>query len=251
MSHLDNIHIYIGPLKGDLPDPVYLLPVTPEVITIIDSSNLNRSRVIGMGEIAQVGSHNLQRFTIATFFPTFYDTFTSEHAPAFPNEALGISLEDRVSFYDPQPLIWVDRFKSMRDIPLKIVISGINIDENYIMNNFTWSAVGGEGTDIEYTATFVQYKELSVRMVDFGNFGAPIQSNYIPIYIPGETIYEVITGDTWASISQKTGLSAAYIMDLNGIRNSFFLKRGLILILKPPDRIRPIIIPNRPVGGGG
>ncbi len=250
MTH--ELHIYLGPLKGDLPDPLYLLPVTPEVISITDSTTMNRSRVIGIGEIAQIGSHNLQRFTINSFFPKFYDSFTSEHfSPQLTDEKLGLTPEERALFYDPQPLVWIDRFKSMRDIPLKMVISGINVDENYIMHSFSFSSIGGEGEDIGYSASFIQYKELSIRMVDFGQAGAPIQINHIPIHIKGDSVYTVIQGDTWASISQKTGLSAPYIMDLNGIRNAFFLKRGTILILKPPDKTLPNLIPNVPVGGGG
>ena len=246
MSHLDNIHIFIGPLKGDLPDPVYLLPVTPEVISITDSSNLNRSRVIGIGEIAQVGSHNLKRFTIASFFPKFYETYTSEHFPvAIKGERLGLTVEQQFTWYDPKPLVWVDRFKAMRDIPLKIVISGINVDENYIMNSFTWSAVGGQGEDIDYVANFVQYKELSIRVVDFGNAGQPIQIATFPPYIRGDTIYVVIPGDTWASIGQKTGLPPEFIMRINNLRNVFFLKPGIVLQLRqkttriPGDTITP------------
>ncbi len=247
MSHLDNIHIFIGPLKGDLPDPVYLLPVTPEVISITDSSNLNRSRVIGIGEIAQVGSHNLKRFTIASFFPTFYDTFTSEHEYTdIITSKLGLTIEERKVLYEPQSLVWVNRFRLMRDIPLKIVISGINVDENYIMNSFTWSAVGGQGEDIEYTASFVQYKELSIRVVDFGNAGEPIQISTFAPYIRGDSVYQVIPGDTWASISSKTGISAASIMAINQISNTFFLRPGIILQLKPEilEKIPPVVRPG-------
>ncbi len=245
MAHDDNIHIFMGPLKGDLPDPLYLLPVTPEVISVTDSTTLNRSRVIGIGEIAQIGSRNLKRFTINSFFPKFYDTFTEEHHPTqLSTDRLGLTVEQIFSWYDPAPLVWVDRFNSMKDIPLKIVISGLNIDENYIMHAFTWSAVGGEGQDIQYTASFIQYKELAVRMVDFGNAGQPIAISTFPPFVEGDSIYVVVPGDTWASISQKTGLPVVFIMFNNRLTNTFFLKPGTILLLNPGDSDPPIAQPG-------
>ncbi len=233
MTHETSIIIFIGPLIGGIVQPQYQIPVTPNTVRITDSTNVTRSRVIGIGEIAQIGSRNLKRFVLNSFFPTFYDTFTTEHPPqkhALP-EKLGLTVQDRLDFYVPQPLVWVERFLSMRDIPLKVVISGINVDENYIMNNFSWGAVGGEGSDIQYSASFIEHKELSIRAVDFGQPGDPIQVSTFAPFIPGSGLYTVNEGDTWARIYQITGVSPQDIMRANGITNTFFLQPGIVLLL--------------------
>lgn len=250
MTHDIGIIIFVGPLVGNIAQPQYQLPVTPEVVTISDSTQLTRSRVIGIGEIAQIGSHNLKRFTINSFFPRFYDTYTTEHFNHQAVEHLPPGLiEDFIETqqthkYFPSPLIWVERFLSMRDIPLKIVMSGINVDEDFIMNNFTYSSVGGEGEDIQYSASFVEHKPLSIRAVDFGQPGDPIQVHTFVPFVPGSSLYEVNEGDTWARIHQITGVTPQEIMRINDITNAFFLQPGVVLLLVG-DTLHFPVLPTR------
>lgn len=239
MSH--NVATKIGILlPNSLGGNFWTLPQTPEIVTLQYPQNIVSNIVTNVGEIVQAGARRANRITFESTFPEHPDTFTIFH-----NADTWIT-----------PHQWHSRINSIFRVPVTLIITGLHIHGLYLVSNFRVSH--SSGYDLDYHIEFIAYTQANVRTVFVDGVGVRnIQPNISPELITPsspeaptvsqrqfgnvtQTIYTVITGDTWSDISRKTGVSVQEILLQNRIPPSLVnsLKVGQKLV------IRTRFIPN-------
>ena len=105
----------------------------------------------------------------------------------------------------------------------------------FIIDDFQIVMQGGRGDEIEYMVKFIEYKEVSIRVLREGVI-TPIRNFRSSFLDDGVTpsTYVIQEGDTWAIIAQKTGIPAFRLQRHNNILNHFNLLPGQVLDLRVP-----------------
>lgn len=209
--------IGISPLINNSPSELYLLPVTPQIISVTNSQEIIRDVVVNSGEVSQLGNSKLKGLRFSSFFPQTMDSYVNVH-----NES---ELDT--------PETWIFRIQDFMTRPLLVIINNLPVYDSFIINSFTPSLIAGLGKEISYTLNLVQYRSVAVRSITFNEQVATVFPR-VPIdsssgdYSAVQT-YVVKQGDTWASISQKLAVPVNKLFEFGPRTNAFFLKAGDII----------------------
>ena len=214
-----NLYIYIFPFVPDLPEQM-VIPVTPSIITIDNPQGTRKDVIVNVGEVADIGVTKPDIISFSSFFPQYEDTYTNftPHIPLIP------------------PMDWVDQFLLLKDSFFKLVISGLRIDDLYILDdNFSYKMVGGVGDDIEYSAKFIRYQPVAIRNVNINEESALEVSNIRNVFSSrnNETRHTVKINETWSSIANKYNTTPDELRSYNNKINIFDLIIGDIIFIPP------------------
>ena len=194
---------------------VATLPVTPELINIRQGNRIIRSDLLTVGEVATLGAKRLQEISFSSFFPEYLDSY--------------VIITSVPPVLDP-PMVWVNRIQNMLRLPIFVIITDLRIAQRFFISDFTWWQNGGEGKDIRYSISLVEYKPIQIRSIFLGSPNDPFQSVIeYPFEATSSTtgipsldnkIYIVKAGDTLISISRKTYKELNLIKKINNIKDS-------------------------------
>ena len=162
---------------------IYNLPVTPEEIRVNDGTRIIRSSVLSVGEITQLGERKAKSISFSSFFPEYNDTYVNSIATTVdlfsipgPQEDLSqLDIEERVNALTnievPGRLLhnssqWIDIIQELRRNPISVIITFPYIQQKFLISDFTYAAVGGNGREIEYTIDLVAFRDISIRTLE-------------------------------------------------------------------------------------
>lgn len=193
-----------------------ILPVTPESYSISSSQNHQTVNVIALGDLNLMGNKGLRELSFSSFFP-----FSKVHG--------GYTAQD--AFKNPFTLCktiqsWKDRKKIVR-----VVITGTNINTEFLIKDFSYSQSDGSG-DVYYSLAFSEYVRPKVT-IKTGTV-VSLAKNRSTKKAKTKT-YKVKKGDTLKSIAKaKLGSSAKFkeLAKLNKISSPYKLKVGQVIKIK-------------------
>ena len=219
MARNKTLLIVIFPFVPELPEIMYL-PVTPSIITVDNPQGVRKDLIVNVGEVADIGPRKPNMVSFSSFFPQYQDTYTNI-TPFIPPEP---------------PIVWVKRFELLKDSFFRLVITGFNINDLYILdNNFSYKMVGGVGDDIEYSVKFIRHQPLAIRNVNINEEFALEVGNIRNVFSSrnNEERYTVKINDTWSSIANKHNTSPNDLRSYNNKINIFDLVVGDIVFIPP------------------
>lgn len=114
----------------------FLLPVTPDEITISTGLGVRKYETANNGNISQIGYEELASVSFSSFFPS------NAREYSLNNSVLGMS-----------GVAQIERFITNR-LPCRLIIVGMNFDRTMIIEKFEYSMK--QGKDVYYTIKFVQ-----------------------------------------------------------------------------------------------
>lgn len=167
-------------------------PVNPESFQVTTGGNtFNDVQVLGKGEITVIGNEQLSTVTFSSFFPRDYD-------------------EGYCSTTDiPDPYDAVRKIERMRLLkrPVRLIISGTNINVSCTIRQFDYEERGGEPGDVYFTIQFKAYRTFTTRTI-VDNSVKKVESARPSEKAPAKT-HTVVKGDCLWSIAEKCGLGGA------------------------------------------
>lgn len=175
----------------------YVLPVTPESITLQNGIKIETVGIYGIGDIQLAGNRSIGSIQISSFFPVQeYDFLTG----AFRN-----------------PYDWVKIFKNLisKKKPVRFLVSGTDINVRVLISNIEFSEKPGQN-DIYYTLTLT---ESDTTGDDLDSEERPedeaptLPTTYIVAY--GDTLWGIATHFYGKGILYKKIASANGIQDPN------------------------------------
>lgn len=183
----------------DLEGPTLHVPVNPSQITWGKSKQYDTVNILNLGEVDLPFGEKLQEISFSSFFPAEYRASYCRYANIpDPNEAMKL-LEE-----------WTDSEK-----PVRLIITGTNINTLVLLTAMGSSIQGGEPGDIYYSVTFRAWRELKmgtakVATVSQSTSPRPDIKLIPKVYIvkPGDTLYKIAkkelpAGYCWQDIYNK------------------------------------------------
>ena len=129
--------------------PTLRVPVNPSHITWGKSKQYDTVNILNLGEVDLPFGDKLKEVSFSSFFPSEYRASYCRYASLpDPNEAMKL-LEE-----------WTDSKK-----PVRLIITGANINELVLVVVSEGAIQGGEPGDIYYSVTFRAWRELKIGAV--------------------------------------------------------------------------------------
>jgi hypothetical protein len=119
----------------------FRVPVLPAEYNISSSHSVETVNINAIGEIDIGGVQALKSISFSSFFPVRYDSSYCEYSNLRP------------------PIQCVDIIESMMNAPIKLIITGTNINISCRITSFEWGEHDGTG-DISFTITFKEHKKI-------------------------------------------------------------------------------------------
>ena len=221
----------------------YTLPVTPQQIEFKEGNHVITHSILSVGDIAQLGGRKLNKIRFSSFFPEFDNSFYVNKKPSFiplqqeyvdpflfdPDvegdlEIRPITGPTRSEFTIGSPQRWINIIKDLRDSEqvLRVMITYPEFEDEFVISNFMYSVVGGEGHDVRYTIDLVVYREVEIKSIRRYEFGQNYPTNKVSsrLFKLDNDSYIVRDDDTLISISRKTNVPVYRLRELNNIRDS-------------------------------
>ncbi len=203
----------------------FQLPVPPAAITVTAGNNTQTVDIYNLGEINLKGKPKLSGISFSTFFPSVYYAFCQ--------------------YKNIKGALWsaelIDNWRKAGE-PIKIIITGTNINMAATIENFTYGWKHGT-KDIDFTLELKEYRYLESKnsnyyiTTTYKYSVANKNTKYVrPSNKPSAkpTSYVVKQGDTLAIISKKIyGTTTKWrdIANKNNIKNPLKIKVGQKLVL--------------------
>ena len=228
----------------------FTLPVTPEEIDIIGGHNIKKHDIISSGVVAQLGPKRAIGVRFSSFFPEFIDSYINRvfnYNLDYPVVKADLSTFDDLptEFTQPflgqvsyikNPIAWVRVLEEIQSQPLYLFIDYPLIHGKYLVSEFTYRIIGGEGKDIRYTLGFIQAREQSVKSADDLFIDKYIRNDLSTRFSTfDKTTYIVTENDTLERISRITDIPVSSLVNVNAIRDSSVdLFPGRVIYLERP-----------------
>ena len=223
--------IISSPLVNENPTRAFILPVTPEEISVSMPQGLRQDEIVNVGSITSFDIVKPTTIMFNSFFPEFNDTYVNSGFTANVYEKNVTAIRsDSLEFSAPN--VWVERIRSFFKKPLMVIVTGLNIIGNYLIESFNISQIGGTGGEIQYSMSLKQYANTKLRNINIFSVEATATRNNFTTEDDGQWFtYFVKRHDSAIKISQKTGISIAKLIEYNGASAIHNLEVGQKLIL--------------------
>lgn len=189
----------------------FRLPVVPSSFELNKSKLNTTENIAQFGEISMIGKNALITISFESFFPNQYYSFCS--------------------YKDfPKPYDCVTLVDSFMDAPVRLMITGANINTLFTIESFKYGENDGTG-DVNYSIDFKEYKKATVSTVVKNVASKKVQNKVTAKKRTGTTksatsnkvrTYKIKKGDTLMKLSKKfygTSSKYKYLAQLNGIKN--------------------------------
>lgn len=152
------------------------LPVNPSEVTISTGVSHEDKRVVQFGEITVLGQKNQFDLSLESFFPKHYSPICEYVDIPDPYASLN------------KLIAW-----SESGVPIRLVITGTNINSLVTIRSIEQTEKGGEPEDVYFKLTLKEYRTYKVRQIDLGNTAPthPNQSFILYTIQKGDTLYEI------------------------------------------------------------
>jgi len=170
-------------------EPTLHVPVNPSQITWGKSKQYDTVNILNLGEVDLPFGEKLKEVSFSSFFPAEYRASYCRYANLpDPNEAMKL-LEE-----------WTDSEK-----PVRLIITGTNINMLVLVTASGGTIQGGEPGDIYYSVTFRAWRELKMgtAKVVVATQAVKSASASRPDTKPVPKVYTVKPGDTLYNIAKK------------------------------------------------
>lgn len=185
------------------------LPVNPPELTIQGGgSDETVVNVIKGGERTIIGDKKLSKVAFSSFFPKHYDA----------------SFCERTKIPDPWEAVkQIEKWRATGK-PVKILITGTNINMYASIPKFEYKEKGGEPGDVYYSIEFTEFKFISIREVVTDNSKALQKTKSVTkkqtsrpnTKAPQANYYTVVRGDCLWNISRRFyGSGSQYVKIYN------------------------------------
>ena len=160
----------------------FQLPVNPPNIVLEGNAKINGEGIVKYGDISIYGGKGLRKIEISCFFPNQEYSFN-----AYKNV--------------PKPYTCVDNVNSWfrRGSPVILTITGTNINNLFIISDFTYGEQDGTG-DVYYTISFVEYIDTKANTSN-SNTQRPNENTNTDT--SKQKVHKVVKGDNLWDIAQK------------------------------------------------
>lgn len=149
---LDGVRIWLV-VNEDGKDVEYRIPIAPEKIDVVDSSNNSSMNILSLGEITVMQKPSLKQISWSSWFPyqdwsPMVTTKNDFHKPSF----------------------YVDLIENLRENckTVRLVVTGIGINCKCTVEQFTWYHKGGDTEDKYYDITLKEYRDYGVLVQQTG-----------------------------------------------------------------------------------
>lgn len=199
----------------------FRLPVLPSGFEESVSQQNTSVNINSFGEVNILGKRGLKTLSLSSFFPKKEYGFLQ-----YTNDLL-------------KPYESVDLIESWMDAPIKVTITGTNIDMDATIESFTYSEQDGTG-DVYYTIDLKEYRKPTIdtvkkKTVNKKSTKVEVASTKRTSKKVKSTTYTVKQGDTLWDIAKKlTGdaTNCYAIANQNNISKPYTIKVGQKLVIK-------------------
>ena len=179
-------------LKAD--DKVFKFPVLPSSFDLDNSSIIETSNIVNLGQVAMYGGNALKTISISSFFPSKEYQFCTYYGFPQPYECVKMIEE------------WRAAGKQIR-----LIITSTPINMPVLIESFEWGERAGT-RDVEFTLTLKEYKPITIKTTP------PTTTTPEPTPRPVDTpttnkqkTHKVKKGESLWAITQKyTGKGSRY-----------------------------------------
>ena len=130
-------------LKAD--DKVFKFPVLPSSFDLDNSSIIETSNIVNLGQVAMYGGNALKTISISSFFPSKEYQFCTYYGFPQPYECVKMIEE------------WRAAGKQIR-----LIITSTPINMPVLIESFEWGERAGT-RDVEFTLTLKEYKPITIK----------------------------------------------------------------------------------------
>ena len=130
-------------LKAD--DKVFKFPVLPSSFDLDNSSIIETSNIVNLGQVAMYGGNALKTISISSFFPSKEYQFCTYRGFPQPYECVKMIEE------------WRSTGKQIR-----LIITSTPINMPVLIESFEWGERAGT-RDVEFTLTLKEYKPITIK----------------------------------------------------------------------------------------
>ena len=190
----------IAPYKGEfqmwlkMGDKAFRFPVLPSSFDLGNSSIIETSKIVNLGEVAVFGGNQLKTISISSFFPSKRYDFCTYNTFPQPYKCAGM-IED-----------WRASGKQVR-----LIVTGTSINLPALIESFEYGERAGT-RDVEFTLTLKEYKPIVIKTIP------PTTTTPEPTPRPVDTpttntqkTHKVKKGESLWAITQKyTGKGSRY-----------------------------------------
>lgn len=164
------------------------IPVNPESIDVTSPYAVNTVNIVSLGDVGILGERGLRGVSFDSFFPLRYNSSYCE--------------------YDgfPSPSEFLRRIEGLRDrrLPVRVIVTGTTINFLSYISDFTYSPEqAGNVGDVFYSLGFVQYKEVTSKIINNPSNTNQNQVVASKEVTPTSRSYVVVRGDNLSLISRK------------------------------------------------
>ena len=141
----------IAPYKGEfqmwlkMGDKAFRFPVLPSSFDLDNSSIIETSKIVNLGEVAVFGGNQLKTISISSFFPSKRYDFCTYNTFPQPYKCAGM-IED-----------WRASGKQVR-----LIVTGTSINLPALIESFEYGERAGT-RDVEFTLTLKEYKPITIK----------------------------------------------------------------------------------------
>ena len=171
-------------LKAD--DKVFKFPVLPSSFDLDNSSIIETSNIVNLGQVAMYGGNALKTISISSFFPSKEYQFCTYYGFPQPYECVKMIEE------------WRAAGKQIR-----LIITSTPINMPVLIESFEWGERAGT-RDVEFTLTLKEYKPITIKTTP------PTTTKPEPTPRPVDTpttnkqkTHKVVKGDCLWNIAKK------------------------------------------------
>lgn len=182
----------IAPYKGEfqmwlkMGDKAFRFPVLPSSFDLGNSSIIETSKIVNLGEVAVFGGNQLKTISISSFFPSKRYDFCTYNTFPQPYKCAGM-IED-----------WRASGKQVR-----LIVTGTSINLPALIESFEYGERAGT-RDVEFTLTLKEYKPIVIKTIP------PTTTTPEPTPRPVDTpttntqkTHKVVKGDCLWDIAKK------------------------------------------------